>query len=82
MTLSNVIEIGGWIGMILILVAFYLTSNEKIKPKSEINQLMNLIGTTLTGINTFYIHAWAIFILQAAWWLVSIKTLWEIYRRK
>ena len=74
------IEVFGWSGMILILVAYLLNSSNKISSQSYIYQLMNFFGTCGTSINAFYKHAWPILALQIIWNLISIYSIWKIYK--
>lgn len=72
--LSNIF---GWVGMILILIAFYLVSNKKVEPNSKPYQLMNLFGAIGIVINTYFNQAWPAMMLNVVWALIAIKTLFQ-----
>ncbi len=76
------IEIFGWVGMILILAAYLLNSSGKLSSQGYVYQLMNFFGTIGTSINAFYKHAWPILALQVIWNLISIYSIWKIYQNK
>jgi len=69
------IEISGWTGMVLILVAFYLVSSKKVVSDSVSYQLMNFLGAIGIIVNTFYNQAWPAMTLNIIWALIALKTL-------
>jgi cell division protein FtsW (lipid II flippase) len=59
-----IIQIIGWIGTCLIVLAYFLISNKKIESVSKIYQLMNLFGAIGVAVNVFYQKAWQGFTLE------------------
>ncbi len=51
------LETVGWVGTFLIVLAFYLVSNNKINASGGKAQLLNIFGALFTGVNVFYHHA-------------------------
>lgn len=72
-------DITGWIGMVLVLVAYGLLSANKIK-NGTLYQSLNLAAGVFMAIGLFPKNAWFSFTLQFIWAaiaLVSIlKTKW------
>jgi hypothetical protein len=71
-------QIIGWIGTFLIVLAYFLVSNNKIQPTSKIYQFINLSGAIGVGFNVFYQHAWPGFALEVIWAIIAIYSLIKI----
>lgn len=77
--MNNVIEIAGWLGVLLILGAYGLNVSEVLAQNSLVYLLMNLTGATLTGWNLFTKKAYAVFFLELAWGAISIFGIIQVY---
>lgn len=75
-------EMAGWIGMILVLTAYFLISFNKISSQKNIYQVLNLLGVLGIGINVFAQKAWPVFVLECIWATIAIISLFRIYYRK
>jgi hypothetical protein len=75
-------QIIGWVGTFLIVLAYFLVSNNKVKPDSKIYQFMNLFGSIGVGFNVFYQKAWPGFILEVIWGIIALITIIKILRNK
>ncbi|MBR3164007.1 hypothetical protein IKF15_01760 [Candidatus Saccharibacteria bacterium] len=64
-------DIIGWIGMILVLVAYILLSLNKIK-NGYTYQILNFLAALLMAIGLFPKNAWFSFTLQVVWGLIAI----------
>jgi len=64
----------GWIGMILVLLAYLLVSNNKIT-NGFTYQVLNLIASICMAIGVYPTNAWFSFALQIAWGLIAIVAL-------
>jgi hypothetical protein len=73
--METLIEILGWIGTILILLAYFLVSNKKVSGDSTVYQLMNLLGVIGVGVNVFHQRAWPAVALQVVWGIIAIFAL-------
>jgi len=71
-------DIAGWIGMILVLIAYALISFKKLSSQSSAYHLMNLVGVSCIGVNVFVQKAWPVFVLECIWGLVATVTLIKI----
>jgi hypothetical protein len=69
------VEIIGWVGMSLVVLAYYLVSHKNISGGSFIYQLMNLVGAIFVGINVYFNRAWSSFALQCVWAMIAIFSL-------
>ncbi|MBR0460519.1 hypothetical protein IJI91_00795 [Candidatus Saccharibacteria bacterium] len=67
-------DIVGWIGMILVLLAYLLLSTGKIT-NGKLYQSLNLLAALLMAIGLFPKNAWFSFVLQVIWGLVAIFAL-------
>ena len=78
----DIFDIIGWIGMVIVLVAYLLLSTNKIK-NGVLYQCLNLIAAFLMAIGLFPKNSWFAFALQVAWALISIFSLIRIqYQHK
>lgn len=73
--MNILIEIIGWIGMVSIVVAYYLVSHKEIRGSSRMYQLMNLFGAIFIGVNVYYNRVWSSFALQCVWAVIAIFSL-------
>ena len=64
----------GWVGMILMIVGYFLLSLNKIK-NGTIYQLFNLFGSLFMAIGLFPKNAWFSFTLEIIWAFIAIITL-------
>jgi hypothetical protein len=70
-----IIEIIGWLGTGLILLAYLLVSIKKIEPTSKIYQALNLIGALGVGINSLIHRAIPSVGINLAWILIAVYAL-------
>jgi hypothetical protein len=66
-TTELLIEIAGWVGAGLILLAYALVSAGRIEARSVSFQLMNLLGAAGFVINSGFHGAWPSAILNVIW---------------
>ncbi|MDO4979234.1 MAG: hypothetical protein Q4E47_03750 [Candidatus Saccharibacteria bacterium] len=74
-------DVLGWVGMVLVLLAYMLLSLGKIK-NGKLYQIMNLAAATLMAIGLFPKNAWFSFALQIAWAIIAVASLIKIARKK
>ena len=73
--MDTLLNIGGYIGSILLVVSFLFVTRGKWKPQSKYYLFANLIGATLLAIYQFWLGAYAGVILNVAFANVA---LWDI----
>ena len=69
------IDILGWLGVALFLVAYALVSTKKLEGDSVIYQAMNILGGVLLVTNSFYYHALPSVGVNVAWIGIAIFAL-------
>jgi hypothetical protein len=78
MTLADWI---GVLGVSMILLAFYLNSNGKVRSNDLSFILLNLIGATLACLASVLIDYIPFVILEAVWALVSLNSLMKYLKK-
>ena len=73
-------DIIGWIGMILVLVAYILLSMNKID-NGKLYQVLNFLAATFMAIGLFPTKAWFSFTLQIIWALIAIISIIKIIKK-
>lgn len=76
-----IFDVFGWIGMILVLVAYGLLSSNKIDTGKSY-QIINLFAAIFMAIGLYPKNAWFSFALQVAWGLIAIVSLVKIVRKE
>jgi len=71
MSVSLLIEIGGWIGSIGILLAYGLNSYQKIRSDSMLFYLLNLISGVLLIVYSFYKDAIPNAFINVVWVVIA-----------
>ena len=69
------VQVVGWIGAFLVVLAYFLVSYKKVQGDSRAYQLMNLIGAVGVGINASYQEALPSFAIQIVWGMIAIVAL-------
>ncbi len=75
--MDMIFDIIGWIGALLVVLAYFLVSTKKFPPHSRIYQLMNLFGAIGVGINSFIQKAYPSVGIQIVWILIAIYGLYK-----
>lgn len=75
-----VFDIIGWIGSIMVVLAYFLLSTKKIKPGLTY-QLLNLFAATLMAIGLFPRNAWFSFAVQIVWAFVAIFAIVKMKKK-
>ena len=70
-----VLQIIGWLGTCLIVLAYALVQFAKINQRSKIYQTMNLLGALCVGVDVFHQRAWPAFALQVVWGIIAVIAL-------
>lgn len=76
-----IFDILGWIGMILVLLAYGLLSTNKI-PNGKLYQVLNLLAAICMAIGVFPKNAWFSFILQIIWAFIAIIAIFKIIKKE
>lgn len=76
-----IFDIFGWVGMLLVLIAYFLLSLEKI-PNGILYQVLNFLAALFMAIGLFPKNAWFSFTLQVIWGIVAIIALIKIFKKQ
>ena len=74
-------DILGWIGMVLVLVAYGMLSINKIN-NGKTYQIINLVASILMAIGLLHKNAWFSFALQIAWGLIAVIAIIKIIKNE
>jgi len=76
------VHVFGGIGISLVLVAYFLVSNGRLKSASLGFQGKNLIGAALLTVYGSLLFAWASVALNAIWGLIAVVALVRVMRKR
>ncbi len=71
----NIVEVMGWMGSVLIVGAYFLNINGRVKSTSVAYILSNLVGGIFFTINTFVHKAYPSMAVNIVWILIAIAAL-------
>jgi hypothetical protein len=80
MTIALAVDIAGWLGASLILLAYLLVSAGRLTGRSPAFQWMNLAGAAGFVINSGWHGAWPSAVLNIIWVGIASISLWRIAR--
>ncbi len=78
--METLIDVGGWLGAALLLLAYFLVSAGRVRGASVRYQALNIVGSLLLGTNAFYYGAMPSVGIDVAW--IGIGVLALIHGRK
>lgn len=74
------IDIVGWIGAGLILIAYGAVSSGRVEAKSHLYQLLNMFGSIFLIINTVYYQAFPSTFVNLVWIAIAVLSLLSLRR--
>ena len=74
-------DICGWIGTILVLIAYALLSTNKIN-SGKLYQILNLLAALFMAIGLFPKNAWFSFALQVVWGIIALVALIKLMKKE
>ena len=80
--MSLLVEIAGWTGALLILLAYLLLSAGKLNGQSLVYQGMNVVGAAGFVINGWWHGAIPSAALNVLWLLIGAIASWRILRKR
>lgn len=72
----------GFIGVTILLVAYFLNLTDKLKKDSKIYLFLNLLGARIACIASILLKYLPFIILEGCWTMVSIIGLINFYKRR
>jgi hypothetical protein len=79
--LDLLIEVFGWVGALLVLVAYYLISHNKVTSEDLSFQMLNILGAVCLIIYTYSREAYASVLVNTIWVLIGLRCLVPILFR-
>lgn len=76
------VEIVGWTGALLVLIAYVGVSTGRMSGGSAAFQGMNALGAAFFVLNTWWHSAMPSMVLNIIWSAVGFVTLWRIAQRR
>ncbi|MEO5612948.1 MAG: hypothetical protein ABIT68_09455 [Sphingomicrobium sp.] len=76
------VEVAGWVGASLILLAYLLLSMGKVTGQSPLYQWMNVVGAAGFTINGWWHGAIPSAVLNVIWMLIGGVALWRIWAKR
>jgi len=76
-----VIDAGGWLGAVLVLVAYLLVSMGKTTGLSMRYQAANFVGSILVGANALYYWALPSFSINVVWMGIALAAMVKVRSR-
>lgn len=70
-----IIEILGWTGSLLVLVAYAMNMNKKLPADSLTYYLLNIAGSAFLIINTAFHHAYPSMAVNIIWVFIPVVTI-------
>lgn len=75
MTPNFLMDAGGWIGALLLVVAYWLVSWGRVTGRSGSYQSLNIIGSFLLFVNTAWHDAWPSSAVNLIWIGIALSSL-------
>ena len=75
------LELLGWIGAALIILPYFLLTEQKLKSNSVEYQAMNLIGSVLVGFNAYFNRAYPSLVINAIWVIIALFGIEKLFEK-
>jgi hypothetical protein len=72
-------EVVAYIGMVLILSAFFMETQDILHSKAAPYLGLMALGSGLLAIRAYLIDEWAFFILEVAWFAAAVLGMWSLW---
>ena len=72
----------GFIGVFLILLAYFLLQLHRINKDKYLYSFLNLVGATLILVSLLFNWNWPAVIIEIAWILISAYGVLRVFRRR
>lgn len=82
MSIHLIVDIVGWIGAALILIAYFLVSTRRVEGNALSYQILNIFGSVFLIVNTFYYRAFPSTFVNIIWIAIALYSLSGVYRMR
>lgn len=72
---SFIIDALGWIGSLILIIAYFQNSRNKINAQSPLYQFLNVLGSILLIVNTVYYGAYPSSVVNIVWVFIGLHYL-------
>lgn len=72
----------GWLGLILLLLAYFLLSINKVKSNSLGYHLINFFGAFFIVIHAYMIKSYPIMVLNLFWGIISVGEIAKLHKKR
>jgi len=73
----HLFDLAGFIGVLLIVVAYLLLQLDKLPSSSPRYSLLNAVGALLIMVSLMFAFNLSAFVMEAFWFLISLFGLWR-----
>jgi hypothetical protein len=80
--IMNITDWIGFTGVTILLLAYFLNINNKLNKDGSTYILLNIIGAGIACLASVLLHYWPFIILEGAWTIVSLLSLYKFYQKK
>jgi hypothetical protein len=82
LSIHLIVDIVGWIGAALILIAYFLVSTRRVEGNALSYQILNIFGSVFLIVNTFYYRAFPSTFVNIIWIAIALYSLSGVYRMR
>ncbi|MCX8160551.1 MAG: hypothetical protein N3G18_06440 [Candidatus Saccharicenans sp.] len=75
MSQAFLVNLAGWLGALMLLLAYLLVSNRKLAGDSLAYQLLNLVGSACLLLNAFHFGAYPSVGVNSVWVVIALITI-------
>ncbi len=72
----------GFLGVTILLVAFFLNLTDKLKKDSLVYLFLNLIGASIACFASVLLNYWPFIILEGSWSMVSAFGIYKYFKKE
>ncbi|MBT5877075.1 MAG: hypothetical protein HOH43_26880 [Candidatus Latescibacteria bacterium] len=74
------IDILGWLGTAMLVIGYILVSSRKVHGQSMLYQMLNLLGSVLLGVNSYYYGAMPSVGINIMWVGIGAWAILQIFK--
>ena len=78
--MTLVVDVIGWIGASLVLLAYFLITKRILDSRSRLYHMLNLVGGVGLGYNTYYYSAYPSTAVNLFWIMIAVYGLLEAFK--
>jgi hypothetical protein len=76
------IDITGWVGSVMVLIAYGLLSMHRLTANSRIYQVLNILGSACLIINTIFYRSFPSTFVNIVWLIIAFIALINIFKAR